>query len=125
MPPKAKFTKEQIIAAGLDIIRVEGLENLSARAIGKRLGSSACPIFTVFENMDEVQAEVKKAAAALYGEYIKEGLKETPAFKGVGMQYIRFAIRDADSRSDKERLTIKSQAPKWMVVVKKDSSKKV
>ena len=94
MPPTAKFTKEQIIAAGLDIIRVEGLENLSARAIGKKLGSSACPIFTVFENMDEVQAEVKKAAAALYGEYIKEGLKETPAFKGVGMQYIRFAIQE-------------------------------
>ena len=79
MPPKAKFTKEQIIAAGLDIIRVEGLENLSARAIGKKLGSSACPIFTVFENMDEVQAEVKKAAAALYGEYIKYPLCYTGA----------------------------------------------
>lgn len=94
MPPKAKFTKKQITEAALDIIREEGMENLTARALGKKLGSSACPIFTVFENMEEVQSAVKKAAKDLYGEYIKEGLKETPAFKGVGMYYIRFAIQE-------------------------------
>ena len=55
MPPKAKFTKEQIISKGLDIVREEGMDNLTARALGNRLGSSACPIFTVFENMEEVQ----------------------------------------------------------------------
>ncbi len=94
MPPKAKFTKEQITEAALDIIREEGMENLTARALGEKLGSSACPIFTVFENMEEVQKTVKKAARDLYAEYVKRGLEETPALKGVGMQYIRFAIRE-------------------------------
>ncbi len=94
MPPKAKFTKEQIAEAGLEIIREHGIENLSARAIGKKLGSSACPIFTVFENMDEVQVAIKKAAISLYSNYIKKGLEEEIAFKGVGMQYIRFAIQE-------------------------------
>lgn len=94
MPPKAKFTKARITQAGLEIIRNEGMENLTARALGKKLGSSACPIFTVFENMEEVQAEVTKAAKALYSEYVKRGLEETPAFKGVGMQYILFAIKE-------------------------------
>ncbi len=94
MPPKAKFTKEQITQAALDIIREEGIGNLTARALGKKLGSSVCPIFTVFENMEEVQLAVKKAAKDLYGEYVKKGLEETPAFKGVGLQYIRFAIRE-------------------------------
>lgn len=47
MPPKAKFTKEQIVNAALDIIRENGTSELTARALGKRLGSSACPIFTV------------------------------------------------------------------------------
>lgn len=60
--------------------------------MGKRLGSSACPVFTVFENMEEVQSAVKEAARGLYGEYVREGLKEVPAFKGVGIQYIRFAM---------------------------------
>lgn len=94
MPPKARFTKIQITQAGLEIIRNEGMENLTARALGKKLGSSACPIFTVFENMEEVQAEVKKAAKALYAKYVTRGLGDTPAFKGVGMQYILFAIKE-------------------------------
>lgn len=92
MPPKAKFTREQIVRAALDIIRERGTAELTARALGKRLGSSACPIFTVFDNMDEVLSEAVKAAKALYASYIQEGLKSTPAFKGVGMQYLRFAI---------------------------------
>lgn len=94
MPPKAKFTKEQITEAGLDITRTEGMENLTARALGKKLSSSACPIFTVFDSMEEVQAEVKKTARALYGEYVKKGLEQAPAFKGVGTQYILFAIQE-------------------------------
>ncbi len=94
MPPKAKFRKEQIIKAGLEIVRLEGIDSLTARNLGKKLGSSACPIFTVFSNMEEVQLEVKKATKALYGEYVKRGLKENPAFKGVGTQYILFAIQE-------------------------------
>lgn len=94
MPPKAKFTKQEIAAAGLNIIRADGMENLTARALGKKLGSSACPIFTVFENMEEVQTEVKKAARAVYSDYVKKGLEEELAFKGVGTQYILFAIKE-------------------------------
>ena len=44
--------------------------------------------------MEEVQAEVQKAAKALYAEYIQVGLQQEPAFKGVGMQYILFAIKE-------------------------------
>ena len=94
MPPKAKFTKEQIVNAALDIIRENGTSELTARALGKRLGSSACPIFTVFDNMEEVLTETVKAAKILYSSYITEGLKATPAFKGVGMQYLNFAVRE-------------------------------
>ncbi len=94
MPPKAKFTKEQIVNAALDIIRENGTSELTARALGKRLGSSACPIFTVFDNMEEVLTETVKAAKILYSSYIKEGIKAAPAFKGVGMQYLNFAVRE-------------------------------
>ncbi len=91
MPPKAKFTKEEIAAAAFAIVREAGTEALTARTLGKRLGSSACPIFTVFGSMEEVQAEVLKSAKALYAAYVREGLRQMPAFKGVGMQYILFA----------------------------------
>ncbi len=94
MPPKCKFTREEIIQAALTIARSEGASAVTARALGAKLGSSSKPIFSVFENMEEVQAEVLKAAKALYAGYIHTGLQQTPAFKGVGTQYVLFAIRE-------------------------------
>lgn len=94
MPPKAKFTREEIIQASLNIIRENGMEALSARALGAKLGSSARPVFTVFQSMEEVQEEVIKKAKSLYAEYVRKGLEQEPAFKGVGTQYILFAVRE-------------------------------
>lgn len=94
MPPRAKFTREQITQAALEIVRTENLDSLTARALGKKLGSSACPVFTVFENMEEVQQAVLEEVKAVYRGYVERGLTENPAFKGVGTQYILFAIKE-------------------------------
>ena len=91
MPPKAKFTREQIVKAALDIVERDGSDALTARAMGQALKSSARPIFTVFDSMDEVRAAAVAAAKSVYAEYVARGLAETPAFKGVGTEYIRFA----------------------------------
>lgn len=91
MPPKAKFTKEEIITAAMKIVRREGVSALTARSLGAELNSSSAPIFTVFSGMDEVKFEVIASAKALYKRYIEDGLKGEIAFKGVGVSYIRFA----------------------------------
>ena len=54
MPPKPKFTKEEIVAAALELVSEKGIEALTARELGVRLGSSARPIFTAFNSMEEV-----------------------------------------------------------------------
>ena len=94
MPPNAKFTKNEIIKAALDLVREEGISSLTARALGARLGSSARPIFTVFQSMDDVHQAVIDSAKELYKQYIQKGLSETIAFKGVGKQYILFSIQE-------------------------------
>ncbi len=91
MPPKAKFTKDEIITAAVRIVRGGGMEMLTARALGGALSCSARPIFTVFSSMDEVKEEVLRYARRLYSEYIGSGLSEELAFKGVGKAYIKFA----------------------------------
>jgi len=48
VPPKAKFTKEEIVATALAIVKEQGIEALTARSLAKELDSSARPIFTVF-----------------------------------------------------------------------------
>lgn len=96
MPPKAKFTREEIIKAALEIVREDGFDALTARTLGAKLGSSARPIFTVFPSMEEVCREVVQAARALYAEYVDRGLgqKDIPAFKGVGVEYVKFALAE-------------------------------
>ncbi len=91
MPPKAKFSREEIITVGFNIVKREGMEALTARSLAEALGSSPRPIFTVFNNMEEVQSAVVCAAKSLYAEYICKGLNEDLAFRGVGKAYIRFA----------------------------------
>lgn len=91
MPPKSKCTREQIIETAFQMVRGEGLACLKARDLAQRLGTSTAPIFTAFNSVEEIRDEVVRKANALYGEYIKEGLKQIPAFKGAGMKYIEFA----------------------------------
>ncbi len=94
MPPKAKFEKNEIIDAALKIVKEQGITALTARSLGKELGSSPRPIFTVFRSMEEVQTELIAKANSVYAEYVKKGLNSALAFKGVGTQYILFAINE-------------------------------
>ena len=94
MPPKAKFSREEIIDAAINIVREDGFDALTSRALGTKLGSSARPMFTVFQNMEEVQQEVIITAKQKYREYISKGLSQDLAFKGVGMEYILFSINE-------------------------------
>ena len=91
MPPKAKFTREEIIDAAFEIVRCEGYEALTARALGAKLQSSPRPVFTVFRSMEEVQNEVIQRGRRLYESYEDAGMSGANAFKGSGTGYIRFA----------------------------------
>ncbi|MBQ3503517.1 MAG: TetR/AcrR family transcriptional regulator [Oscillospiraceae bacterium] len=94
MPPKPKFAKEEIVAAALKLVSEKGIEALTARELGARLGSSARPIFTVFNSMEEVQEEVRAAALKRFESYAEKAMHYTPVFKQVGMQMILFAIEE-------------------------------
>ena len=98
MPPKFKFTKEEIINAALDLTRENGISSVTARRLGEKLGSSAKPIFSLFKNMEEVQGEVLKKADNLYNSYLREGMDKGkfPPYKASGMAYIRFAMEEKE-----------------------------
>lgn len=91
MPPKPKYTKEQIIAAALDIVARNGVEALTAKELGHALNTSTTPIFTVFHSMQEVQDAVKAAAMVRFESYAHKAGQDMPVFKQVGMQMILFA----------------------------------
>lgn len=94
MPPKAKFTREQITEAAFQLVRDRGVDALTARGLAEKLECSPRPIFTVFQNMEEVREAAALSAKAVYAEYAARGLEDPQPFKGVGTQYILFALRE-------------------------------
>ena len=91
MPPKAKFTKEQITKAALCVVSEKGAQALTAKELGAALGTSTTPIFTVFNSMQEVQDAVMLAAMERFEEYAHKAAHLGPVFKQIGMQMILFA----------------------------------
>ena len=91
MPPKTKFTKEQITKAALGVVSEKGAQALTAKELGAALGTSTTPIFTVFNSMQEVQDAVMLAAMERFEEYAHKAAHLGPVFKQVGMQMILFA----------------------------------
>ena len=91
MPPKAKFTKEQITKAALGVVSEKGAQALTAKELGAALGTSTTPIFTVFNSMQEVQDAVMLAAMERFEEYAHKAAHLGPVFKQIGMQMILFA----------------------------------
>ncbi len=94
MPPKPKFTKEELIQAALELTREGGLEMVVARNLGKKLETAPSTIFTHFSSVEDIRQAVIKAARELYNDYVEEGLKMVPPMKGFAVQYIRFAIEE-------------------------------
>ena len=93
MPPKVKTKKEDIIKAGIEIIRREGEVSLNARSIARHLDCSTQPIFSNFATMEELQNEIIVSAHKLYMGYLENESRtgEYPKYKSFGMAYIRFA----------------------------------
>ena len=98
MPPKFKFTKEEITDAALNVTRKNGISGLTARALAAELGCSVKPIFGLFKNMEEVGQEVLAASDLLYQNYLREDMAKGkyPLYKASGMAYIRFAKEERE-----------------------------
>ena len=98
MPPKCKFTKQEVVQAALAMTKESGIGSVTARALGERLGSSSRPIFSLFQSMQEVHQEIIQAADALYQDYLKRDMAagKYPTYKASGIAYIRFAKEEKE-----------------------------
>lgn len=94
MPPKPKFTKDEIVAAALGVVSRQGIDGLTAQALGNALGSSARPIFTIFNTMKGVQDEVRIAAMKCFESFNPAAGTDMPIFKQVGVKMVLFGLQE-------------------------------
>lgn len=96
MPPKVKFQKEEVVKAALQVARKGGIDAVTAREVAKELGVSVGPIFTWFETMEQLKAEVYALAKGYYRDRIQRGLKGPIPFLGLWRQYLAFAREEPE-----------------------------
>ena len=93
MPPKAKITKEMIMDIVLDITRETGFETVNARSIANKLQCSTRPIFTCYENMDDLKNEFLAFAYEYYNQYVinyRNSVNVSP-YLLLPLSYVEFA----------------------------------
>lgn len=93
MPPKAKITKNMILNTVLEITQETGFETVNARSIAGKLQCSTRPIFTCYENMEELKKEFLNFAFEYYTQYVinyTDSTKAKPCLL-LPLSYIEFA----------------------------------
>lgn len=93
MPPKAKITKPMILDTVIALTRTLGFEAVNARSIADSLGCSTRPIFTCYENMEELKKEFLDFAFAFYEQYADDYGKAFPVAPclRLPLSYLAFA----------------------------------
>lgn len=98
MTPKIRITREQIIAAAVEIVRRDGDAALNARSVAAELRCSTQPVFSNFAAMDELRQAVIAAAWEKCVGYVEREVAggQHPPYKASGMAYIRFAMEETE-----------------------------
>lgn len=90
MPPKFKFSKEQIVAAGFDLVRQTGWKALTTRSLAEKLGASARPIYSYFRTMDELERIIVQRSVDLLHSFMTRQHTGDP-WLDHGIGYVLFA----------------------------------
>jgi AcrR family transcriptional regulator len=69
MPPKTKYTRNEVIKAAVSVVEETGLNSLTARSVAAKLGCSTAPVYHHFTTMDELALSVMMDTQRVLLEY--------------------------------------------------------
>jgi AcrR family transcriptional regulator len=90
MPPKTKYTRNEVVKAGLEVVEQGGLNSLTARSVARKLGSSTAPVYNHFSTMEALGLEVMKETRKILMEYSSRPYTER-VFLNMGTGVAMFA----------------------------------
>ncbi len=90
MPPKNKFTREEIVEAAFEIAKEEGFSKITARSVASRLNSSVAPIYVNFNTIEELTRAVVQRVFVL-SEELTTKQKGQNLFENIGRASLEFA----------------------------------
>lgn len=92
MARKESITKEAIFQAAFELLKEEGIEQVTARKLAAWANCSTQPIFRVYKNMEELTEELFEKACEFFQDYYADFPRQTVTpFVNLGQAYIKFA----------------------------------
>jgi AcrR family transcriptional regulator len=88
-------TRQQILVAARELFLEGGLNGVSMRAVGERVGISATALYRHFDDKDALLAALLSEAFTTFGGYLGRALGgRTPLerFRRMGLSYVDFAL---------------------------------
>jgi AcrR family transcriptional regulator len=93
MPPKQRFSQQDVIEAAFQVVRKQGWQGFSARMIANELNSSTRPIYDYFDSMENIEAEVVKKILSYFIDFLsQERTGDTWLDQALG--YVLFASKE-------------------------------
>ena len=74
MPPTPIITKQDILNAGIQLIRENGIRSVNARSLAKSLSCSTKPLFRIYKNMEELKKDIKKELDNYYNDFMEKNM---------------------------------------------------
>lgn len=93
MPPKQRFSPQDVIEAAYRVVRKQGWEGFSARTIAGELKSSTRPIYDCFNSMENIEAEVVKKVLAHFVEFLNRD-RTGDKWLDQALGYVLFASKE-------------------------------
>lgn len=75
----------------MSIAETSGLEAITARELGNRLGVSSRPLYSIFSSIDELKREVVGMICDLFAAELSKDRDSSDDFFKVGLNYLDFA----------------------------------
>ena len=94
MPPTPIITKQDIINAGIQLIRENGIRSINARSLAKSLSCSTKPLFRIYKNMEELKKDIKKELDNYYNDFMEKNITNENRLLSQGISYIEFACSE-------------------------------
>lgn len=95
MPPKFKTSKQEILAASIEIVKKSGFAKLTAREIGRSLQLSSRPIYSFYPSLSDLKDDVLKAIGHSYQTFLQDSYSHD-IFLNIGIGQIIFARQEPE-----------------------------
>lgn len=83
-----------IVDAAFEVAKAAGIENVNARTVAEKLNCSTQPVMYHFAKIEELKRAVYEKTDRFHSEYLMNIENPKEIMLGIGLNYIRFAIRE-------------------------------